>query len=577
MAAPVTNQNYTQQINQAFDMLKYATPQQMQVVSQQVQQNPNSPEAMALAMAAQYQQQARAPRPQAPQGTILQQKLQEFQQTSPQGLPQVGQNQMAMQQAAQKNPMFGAGLAVAPENTEQAPAPQQMAATGGITALAHGGEARRFYDGKLAEVEGGSLDALTDNVAISEEDDIANEGKWFDNFAKQAKSTGTDLLDKYKSMTAPKGVASAGLPSINLGGDPSSPTGAYKAPTLDTAISDMGVPTTGGTSPKIKSTLSDFETAPKTKPKVKAHHSKKDSAPAPGSSAEAIAASPTAKGETYQSLNKYLSKGEANPSSYDADSVVSNMLNSDTTPMLNQDEASIARIQKLLGSEADMSEEVGMAREAAANASRDKGLGALVGGIGGMLSAETPYMGQAVGAGMLAGLSSYQQGAKEQGTADKELMALQMAQKKAKLAPRRAATEMYLGAQTKAAEKAAEAHARMQDIQDKAMYEGKNNLSLEQVKGANSMQKARFEASQAQATKAMDLLSARQLKEYEAGTLSAKSIADVYARAVQGGADPEEAQETVNYLMATMSKTNSGGGSGGGGFGQPIKNGMYIK
>ena len=60
MAAPVTNQNYTQQINQAFDMLKYATPQQMQVVAQQVQQTPNSPEAMALAMAAQYQQQARA-------------------------------------------------------------------------------------------------------------------------------------------------------------------------------------------------------------------------------------------------------------------------------------------------------------------------------------------------------------------------------------------------------------------------------------------------------------------------------------------------------------------------------------
>jgi hypothetical protein len=223
---------------------------------------------LAIGMGVQYQQQARAPHPQAPQGTVLQQKLAEFQQTSPQGLPQVGQNQMAMQQAAQQNPMFGAGLAVAPENTEQAPAPQQMAATGGITALAHGGEVRHFdgTDGSfanLADVEANSLANIVD------EEDIDNAGQMFDSFAKQAKSTGTDLLDKYKSMTAPKGVASAGLPSINLGGDPSSPTGAYKAPTLDTAISDMGVPTTGGTSPKIKSTLSDFETAPKTKPKVK--------------------------------------------------------------------------------------------------------------------------------------------------------------------------------------------------------------------------------------------------------------------------------------------------------------------
>lgn len=563
MAAPVTNQNYTQQINQAFDMLKYATPQQMQVVSQQVQQNPNSPEAMALAMAAQYQQQARAPRPQAPQKTIMEQKLGEFTQTSSQGLPQINQNQMAMQQAAQKNPMFGAGLAVAPENTEQAPAPQQMAATGGITALAHGGEVRGFYDGKIAEVEEGSLDALTVLADKEEKDEIGNEGRMFENFAKQAKNTGTDLLDKYKAYT--NTAPSAGLPSIDLGGDPSSPTGAYKAPTLDTAISDMGVPTTGGTSPKIKSTLSDFETAPKTKPKVKAHHSKKDSAPAPGSSAEAIAASPTAKGETYQSLDKYLSKGVVNPNAYDADSVVSNMLNKDTTPHLTAEE-SIAEYQKLLGPEADMSEEVGMAREAAANASRDKGLGALVGGIGGMLSAQTPYMGQAIGAGLMSGLSSYQSGAKEQGTADKELMALQMAQKKSDLAGHRTAAEMYIGAQTKAAEKAAEAHARMQDIRDKAMYEGKNALSLEQLK-----------AQQEQFIQARKLLSDRELKEYEAGTLSAKSIADVYARAVQGGADPKEAQETVNYLMATMSKTNMGGGSSGGGFGQPIKNGMYIK
>lgn len=542
MAAPVTNQNYTQQINQAFDMLKYATPQQMQTVSQQVQQNPNSPEAMALAMAAQYQQQARAPRPQAPQGTILQQKLQEFQQTSPQGLPQVGQNQMAMQQTAQQNPMFGAGLAVAPENTEQpqqAPAPQQMAATGGITALARGGEARRFY-------QGGDIENAEEDAAANEEDDS---------------DTGSNVF--------------GGLTSINIGGGPNSPTGTYKPPVLGAPISDMGAPTEQ-TSPKDDYRLSDMVTP---KPKVKAHHSKKDSAPAPGSSAEANAASPTAKGETYQSLNKYLSKGEVNPSSYDADSVVSNMLNKDTTPHLTAEE-SIAEYQKLLGPEADMSEEVGMAREAAANASRDKGIGALVGGIGGMLSAQTPYMGQAVGAGLMSGLSSYQSGAKEQGTADKELMALQMAQKKSDLAGHRTAAEMYIAAQTKAAEKAAEAHARMQDIQDKAMYEGKNNLSLEQVKGANSMQKARFEASQAQAIQAMKNMSTMEEVAFKAGNLSADKLAEIYGRGLQGGGSPEEIQEGVQGLMTIMNQYKGRGGVSGGGSGQPLnplKNNMFLQ
>jgi len=160
MSAPVTNQAYSQQVNQAFDMLKYATPQQMQVVSQQVQQNPNSPEALAMAMAAQFQQQARTPNPQAPQQTVLQQKLQEFQQTSPQGLPSVGGNQMAMQQV---DPMRGAGIGVAPENTS---APQQ-AATGGLVALAQGGEVRHFVQGGPTQEDPlNTLDAPQEDTGI---------------------------------------------------------------------------------------------------------------------------------------------------------------------------------------------------------------------------------------------------------------------------------------------------------------------------------------------------------------------------------------------------------------------------
>jgi hypothetical protein len=557
MAAPVTNQNYSQQNNQLFDWAKTATPQQIEAAKQGLPKD--SPLLLAIGMGVQYQQQARAPHPQAPQKTIMEQKLGEFTQASSQGLPQINQNHMAMQQVAQQNPMFGAGLAVAPENTEQAP--QQMAATGGITALARGGEVRHFAgpDGSFANLADVEKDSLAN---IIDEEDIDNAGQMFDSFAKQAKSTGTDLLDKYKSMTAPKGVASAGLPSIDLGGDPSSPYGKYKAPTLDTTISDMGAPTTGGTSPKTDyKSLSDFETVPKTKPKVKAHHSKKDSAPAPGSSAEANATSPTAKGETYQSLDKYLSKGVVNPNAYDADSVVSNMLNSDTTPMLNQDEASIARIQKLLGSEADMSEEVGMAREAAANASRDKGLGALVGGIGGMLSAQTPNMGQAAGAGMLAGLSSYQQGAKEQGTADKELMALQMAEKKAKLAPRRAATEMYLGAQTKAAEKAEEARARIHELQ---LTQG-SAAKVAGINAASAANVAKINAASDQAKQMLANMSEMDKARFVAGTLTAKDIAAAAGSGLRGGLEWKDIQATMEGLLGM-----TGAGPNPAGSGQPF-------
>lgn len=541
MSVPVTNEAYSQQNNQLFDWAKTATPQQIEAAKQGLPKD--SPLLLAIGMGVQYQQQARAPRPQAPQGTILQQKLQEFQQTSPQGLPQVGQNQMAMQQTAQQNPMFGAGLAVAPENTEQAPAPQQMAATGGITALARGGEVRGFAgpDGSLAEVEEGSLDALTTLAGEEEDDDIDNEERMFENFAKQANNTGTDLLNKYKAYT--NTAPSAGLPSINLGGDPSSPTGAYKAPTLDTAISDMGMPIEQ-TSPKDDYRLSDM-VAPRHKVKKEPEGKHRVvHTPADTSSAARNEAAPTAKGETYKVPEAVAAALTA--------------------------EESIARYQELLGPEANMSEEVGMAREAAANARRDKGLGALVGGIGGMLSAQTPYMSQAVGAGLMSGLSSYQQGAKEQGTADKELMALQMAQKKSDLAGHRAAAEAYIGQQAKMAEKEAEARGRMQEIRDKAMYEGKNSLDLERVKGAISMEQARFKASQEQAIQAMKNMSTIEEAAFKAGNLSADKLAEIYGRGLGGGGSPEEIQEGVQGLMTIMNQYKGRGGASGGGSSNPF-------
>ena len=419
MAAPVTNQNYTQQINQAFDMLKYATPQQMQVVSQQVQQNPNSPEAMALAMAAQYQQQARAPRPQAPQGTVLQQKLAEFQQTSPQGLPQVGQNQMAMQQAAQQNPMFGAGLAVAPENTEQAPAPQQMAATGGITALARGGEVRGFEDGGDA-----ALDPLSNVDANAQPEDsfynnIAEYGKkgligGFKNVARQYKQGFNNLYEDVKDLGTDVLYGSEGPPKESL----------------PTPVPEIKVKDKDTTAPKGIASLKTKNVDPNQFDQAAANMDM-------GEEPVKTKIEPVGKHDVVHTAAEGSSaaRNEAAPTAYE------------------EKEA----IKAFRGAEADMSEEVGMAKEYAANASRDKGLGALVGGIGGMLSAQTPNMGQAVGAGLMSGLSSYQSGAKDEQAANKDLMALQMAQKKALMTGDREAADLYLA--QKNAEKTAAAAA----------------------------------------------------------------------------------------------------------------------
>jgi len=540
MSVPVTNEAYSQQNNQLFDWAKTATPQQIEAAKQGLPKD--SPLLLAIGMGVQYQQQARAPRPQAPQGTILQQKLQEFQQTSPQGLPQVGQNQMAMQQTAQQNPMFGAGLAVAPENTEQAPAPQQMAATGGITALARGGEVRGFAgpDGSLAEVEEGSLDALTTLAGEEEDDDIDNEERMFENFAKQANNTGTDLLNKYKAYT--NTAPSAGLPSINLGGDPSSPTGAYKAPTLDAPISDMGMPIEQ-TSPKDDYRLSDM-VAPrhKVKKEPEGRH-RVVHAPADTSSAARNEAAPTAKGETYKVPEVAVTPAKALTA-----------------------EESIAQYQKLLGPEADMSEEVGMAKEAARGANKEKWGTALAQGLGGMLSAQTPYMSQALGAGLMSGVSGYQQGAKEEQTANKDLMALQMAQKKSDLAGHRAAAEAYIGQQAKMAEKEAEARAKREET----MLGIRGDYGIEKLKNVGAMNIEQLRASQAQAIQAMKNMSTMEEAAFKAGTLSADKLAEIYGRGLQGGGSPEEIQEGVQGLMTIMKQNKERGGASGGGSGQPF-------
>jgi len=544
MSAPVTNQAYSQQVNQAFDMLKYATPQQMQVVSQQVQQNPNSPEALAMAMAAQFQQQARTPNPQAPQQTVLQQKLQEFQQTSPQGLPSVGGNQMAMQQAAQQDPMRNAGIGAAPENT---PAPQQ-AATGGLVALAHGGQIRHFEEGGYfgsfndygeeyqkqlqglipppsreeaygTVLEEDKLKAAKDLAEKKSKEHTGDIGQQIDLTGREQPPIISMPTAKVKDTTAPKGIVSLMTKNVD-------PTQFDQA----AANADMGeeLPVKTKTAPVGKDDILF--------------------APADTSSAARNEAAPTAKGETYSSADT---------------------------------DAAIAEIARLRGPEADISEEVAAAKEATRSANKEKWGTALTQGIGGMLSAQTPYMSQALGAGLLSGVSGYQSGAKDEAAAEKEQRALQMAQKKANLAGHREATDFYLAQQAKQREAEVVARAKAQEQMSdlkKGLAIGKQsgeysltkegmsnaaNLELEGFKQGNRIEQAAYEAQLKQIAAEADPKTRQALVTslVAAGSKGGLTLDDVYG----------DLDRWMNYVNPSQAAPQSGG------FGQPLKGGMYLK
>jgi hypothetical protein len=173
-----------------------------------------------------------------------------------------------------------------------------------------------------------------------------------------------------------------------------------------------------------------------------------------------------------------------------------------------------------------------------------------------MLSAQTPNMGQAVGAGLMSGLSSYQQGAKEQGTADKELMALQMAEKKAKLAPHKEAATMYLGQKAAEAKAEAESRGRMQEIYGK----NRGDLSVEQLKGANAKELARFTAGTNQALEVLKGMNAQDLERLKSGTLSSNDKLKLYGSLARSGVYDEaelDSMFTAALKMGGASPTGS--------------------
>mgnify|MGYP006277087893 CR=1 FL=1 len=357
MTAMITDDSYGQQVTNLFDMLKLASPEQLQNLAQSAQQNPQSPEATALAMATQYQQQAGAQQQQSPTQTVFQQKIEQLKQRmNPMqgGITDVGANQYAMQDAAQQDPMRNAGIGAAPEN---APPPPEGAATGGLIALAQGGPIRHFFMGGSGSSQYEVPEYGTDDYP--EEEEESDEGTPVD----------------------PEGVEDAQQ--------------AFRA--KREADYNEDVP---------ESTLTDEEEAELPPAKLASNtRPRQDTGvinpPRPGSSAERI--------QSKAAQDKLL-------------------------------ETAVEDIVALNGPAYAVSAELqGKLDRQLSDANKDKWFNALAQGIGGMLSAQTPYLSQAAGAGLLAGAAGYQQGAKEEADLQKQQLALQLAQEKERHADRRSA------------------------------------------------------------------------------------------------------------------------------------------
>ena len=461
MSAPVTNQSYIQQNNQLFDWAKTATPQQIEAAKQGLPKD--SPLLLAIGMGVQYQQQARAPNPQAPQQTVLQQKLQEFQQTSPQGLPSVGGNQMAMQQAAQQDPMRNAGIGVAPEN-QQAPAPQeqapqeevpQQAATGGLVALAHGGEVNHFANGGL-----GSL-------------------------AKYL-SQGEDDPNKFDTA------------AFNMN------SGVEEEPIQKTKLAPIGIDDV-------------------------VH------APMEGSSAERNESAPT-----------HRERKDA--------------------------------IKELLGAPEDYSEEIATAKEDVRSANKEKWGGALAQGIGAYLSAPTQYQSRALGAGLLAGASGYAQGAKDEQSASKDLMALQMAHKKALVSGDKEAATMLLN--NMAEQEKAIALAKSKREEQK--YTRETELMKNRQVGEYGLAKEDMSNQAAVNLKNMDIDAAKNLeglksylKENRVDPSDKQGvITSVLSYANGQSLSKEDTDALIKNYMSLLSAQPTASENY---FGKPLEGGMFLK
>jgi hypothetical protein len=336
MAAPITNEPYAEQTSRAFHALKFASPQQLVQAAQAAQSNPQSPEALGLAAATNFQQQQRAAGVQAPQQTVYQRQIAQLLQSMQPppvpmqgGLAGIGPNVYAAQEAAAMDPMRNAGIGIAPENMPE----PQGAATGGLVALAQGGEVPGYAFGKEVVLPESGTAMYPEEEEESDDDAVDSE----------------------------------------LENETGQPDNQHLVERQNT--------------PKLRTPRDDGEDV----------HT-----PAPGSSAAKIARNAALKN-------------------------------------------SVADMLDIQGPSYEMSESLAKDfQEELKGANRDKWINALTQGIGGMLSAQTPYFGQAAGQGLLAGAAGFQQGRKEESDIRKQLLGIKMGTEKEKHADRRLATKAVM-------------------------------------------------------------------------------------------------------------------------------------
>lgn len=159
-------------------------------------------------------------------------------------------------------------------------------------------------------------------------------------------------------------------------------------------------------------------------------------------------------------------------------------------------------------------------------ANRDKWINALTQGIGGMLQAQTPNIGQAIGQGLLTGAAGYQQGAKEEAEARKHLLALRLASEKEQHADRRSAVQSVMS-QASEARKLKEARDLMRE------KEGIITQRVLAATGQRMMGQGAVDANELQ-QRINDLFGKLQTNQRNRldATLTGLSDAELYQRAV---------------------------------------------
>ena len=411
MPGIVTNHDYTKQINDAFSALKYASPQQLQAVAQQVQGNPQSPEALALAMATQFQQEARQPNPTPPQGTVLQQKLASIAPQGP-GIGAVAPNQMAFNQAAQQDPMRNAGIGAAPENTPQM-------ATGGLVSLAHGGPVHGYAGGGYLDVPHPKLSSHETSWGPS----------WtLDNLVHLDDTPSQSEQDYYKT-TEPSPSKRRELSAAKLGHN-------------DTQSGDQTPVDAAGLSEAINATnqtpdFSYMDESPSSQmPKIDlASLGSTPYAPPSGDGGQTIVvdtgdeptptATPTAERTSGESSSK--------------------------VPKLSFDKQVEGLASLFAGDHAKAAELKGAMEKRLAESSKSHNLEDVAAGIAGMLSGRG-YLSQRIGTGVLTGLASRGQHGTEEDALQGKIDALGLNEETQSNAARHEALKSVLGTQAKSAE-----------------------------------------------------------------------------------------------------------------------------